>query len=276
MSHSYRYGKINILPTISRSNYKTHGHEPAGYEVPSTGPAVIRFARDRVWLIGILLLVACLDGAFSANDASAAVTIMQSCPAQIEGASVLDSRPPDCRAYEMVSPPNKNAALIEGIFTEAAESGDSVIYHSSNPIVDNAPGNPEEDTIMATRGQDGWVSRVLTTSHEFPTGATVPSEDLAYSADLESSLVQPASPYNPIENDKEPLLIRDDGENSYEALVTPENVQQSARRGIEEHGAYETEFEGASLSGRHIVFDSPEALTVSATSAGVSDKTKAL
>ena len=178
---------------------------------------------------------------------------------------------PDGREWELVSPASKNGARIEG-FTQAAENGTAVVYHSSNPIVNNPPGNPEEDPVISTRGSNGWSSQDLSAAHEVPSGASVSPEDFTFSSDLTSSIIQSRPGYS---EPRKPLYVRNDATDTYEALVTPENVQPAIRAGIEEHGPVGNQFEGASPNGAHVVFESTEAL-ISGAPTGIEAKGGAL
>lgn len=66
---------------------------------------------------------------------------------------------PECRAYEMVSPPFKNGAPIYG--TEpvlTAPSGESALYLSTGAFA-SAPAAPIVNDYVATRGSTGWLTR---------------------------------------------------------------------------------------------------------------------
>lgn len=93
---------------------------------------------------------------------------------------------PDCRAYEMVSPPGKdgNDALGEQGLVESAPPGDAVTYFTIAPLPgSSAPG--EFPTYLATRDA-GWVSQdLLPSSDPSNSNAFV----LSMSGDLSVALV---------------------------------------------------------------------------------------
>ncbi len=143
---------------------------------------------------------------------------------------------PDGRAWELVSPPDKDGAepealTREGGLIEASEAGDAITYVADGPMpADVQPeGNrsPEYSQILSTRGTDGWVSRDITTPNS--TGSGVESGEAPeyqfFSPNLAVALVQPAPgapgsggladpplspPAVPGESQQKTLYIRDD------------------------------------------------------------------
>ncbi len=76
---------------------------------------------------------------------------------------------PDCRAWEMVSPLNKNGADILGIdeassggVVQASENGGSITYVSVGSF-DDPQGAPLISQYLSTRGVDGWSTQNLMT-----------------------------------------------------------------------------------------------------------------
>jgi hypothetical protein len=119
----------------------------------------------------------------------------------------------DGRAWELVSPPDKDGAGIEAIAREgsliqAAANGDAITYVASGPVVAEPQGNrsPEPTQVLSTRSQAGWSSEDLITSHEKGEGieAGEPSEFRAFSADLALSALSP--PGGKVEPDEAPPL----------------------------------------------------------------------
>jgi hypothetical protein len=113
---------------------------------------------------------------------------------------------PDDRAYEMVSPPQKQGAKLDPIegtgLIKAAASGDALTYVSQTPIEADPQGFGGEDVQnLATRGNqsDGWSSRDLTIPHEQETGVpvSVQQEYSFFSEDLSSAAVQPLGQFTP-------------------------------------------------------------------------------
>ena len=77
---------------------------------------------------------------------------------------------PDDRAWEMITPPNKQGAPVEALTREgglilAAENGNSLAYVADGALGEEAQGNrsPEWQQILATRTADGWSSKDIQT-----------------------------------------------------------------------------------------------------------------
>jgi hypothetical protein len=107
---------------------------------------------------------------------------------------------PDGRAYEMVSPPNKQAGYIEPITLvggaiQASEDGNAFAYIVNGPVAEQVEGNrsPEPQQVLATRGAKAWSSQEIVPPHERPAGlrAGNPDEYLLFSSDLSLAVVQP-------------------------------------------------------------------------------------
>jgi hypothetical protein len=78
---------------------------------------------------------------------------------------------PDGRAWELVSPANKNGAEIDTYFVgyggdlQASENGDAVTYITSAPVGTGGHSNPIESQVLSRRGPDGWSAEDLNTPH---------------------------------------------------------------------------------------------------------------
>ena len=77
---------------------------------------------------------------------------------------------PDGRAWEMVSPAEKDGSGIEplrkeGGLIQASEDGDAITYVANGPIVPEPEGNraPYPTQALAQRGASGWSSQQITT-----------------------------------------------------------------------------------------------------------------
>ncbi len=70
---------------------------------------------------------------------------------------------PDCRAYELVSPPDKNGGEVltptEGL-TEAATDGDSLTFASTTAFAEPQAA-PLYNQYLSQRGPDGWSTRSI-------------------------------------------------------------------------------------------------------------------
>ncbi len=111
-----------------------------------------RWVALQAWLfmIGLVLAFAAPAGA---------------CPAETENVRQIEpfsSRLPDCRAYEQVSPTDKNTtdALGDAGLVESSPSGDSVSYFSLVPFP-GVEGATEFSTYLGTRTDESWKTQGL-------------------------------------------------------------------------------------------------------------------
>ena len=183
---------------------------------------------------------------------------------------------PDGRAWEMVSPPEKDGSGIEplrneGGLIQASEDGNSIAYIANGPIVPEAEGSraPYPTQAIATRGASGWSSEQIVTPRVKGEGF-IPGEAPEYryfSPDLSFALVQPdnQAPVEPFEQPplspeatEKTIYIRDDATRQYQPLVTAANDTANTQFGGK------LEFEGASPDLTHVVFGSGVPLTLGA------------
>jgi hypothetical protein len=173
---------------------------------------------------------------------------------------------PDGRAYELVSPPQKDGAEVLGIggggltvgggdATEASEDGAIVTYIASAPVGASPPGNLLSTQMFSTRGAGGWSSLDIATPHKHPIGASFPDgeEYVRFSPDLSHALLVPIS--NTLEPSLAPeihqevgqgaqIYLRNNATNQFQAVVTSEPLPQ-------------VKFEGATPDLSHVVFGGP-------------------
>ncbi|MDW5595246.1 hypothetical protein VSS74_12925 [Conexibacter stalactiti] len=98
-------------------------------------------------------MLACAAAAASASPAAA-----DACPNAAVREQQGVTHLPDCRAYEVVSPVDKNGAAIRQIVAARPE-GDGIAFWSTGAFA-GAPGNLAGN-YSAQRGADGWVTRAL-------------------------------------------------------------------------------------------------------------------
>ncbi len=118
-------------------------------------------------------------------------------PAPVSGGSVSLI---DNRQWELVSPPEKNAAqaLFEAASqgdTQAAEDGDAITYLTSEPLPGEASGESNmafNSQNLAVRGLDGWRSHGIATGDATTAGVTLGEgvEYRIFSSDLSLGLVE--------------------------------------------------------------------------------------
>jgi hypothetical protein len=177
----------------------------------------------------------------------------------------------DGRAYEMVSPPQKDGAQIiptreEGGLIEASEDGDAIAYLANAPIEPNPPANPSATQVFSKRTPTGWSSKDISTPGEAAIRVGTGLSYQAFSADLSTAIVEPhqdilsLAPEVPSELTT-PTSIEtysyDMQGGGYRPLVTTGNslpTQLSGERA-------KITFEGASKDAEHAVFSSELALT---------------
>jgi len=181
---------------------------------------------------------------------------------------------PDCRAYEMVSPVDKEGANIEPLaningfpagLDQAALDGDSITY-SAYKAFGNAISAPFTDQYLARRdATTGWQSEAISPKREGPSIMTYLSAQLdrqykAFSEDLcDGWIVQDANPTLAPEGiDGFPGLYRRDNcapeVGSYEALTTVEPPNLAPKKFI-------PEFQGASADGSVAIYGVNDNLT---------------
>ena len=170
-----------------------------------------------------------------------AIDPIEDCPNGALRAAGSGSFLPDCRAYEMVSPVDKNGAFIETAFNingfpaslnQAAVNGDSITYsaHKAFGKVDSAPYTNQ---YLARRSSTGWQSEGISPKREGPSlmmylSAALDRQYKAFSDDLCGGwVVQDAKPIlAPGGIDGYPGLYRRDNcgleAGAYEALTTLE------------------------------------------------------
>lgn len=183
---------------------------------------------------------------------------------------------PDCRAYEMVSPVDKNGGdivvqcniLCQPVrLDQAAASGGRMTF-SAYPAFAGAPGSSYANQYMATRTGEGWVTRSIGAPMEgVPTHPTISLDSpfKFFDDDLSSGLLlhfhQPLLAPQGIAGFTN-LYRRDDETDSYEALtrVPPPDVGA---------GEFHPELQGLSVDGSHVVFRAPGKLTENARGKGL-------
>jgi hypothetical protein len=150
---------------------------------------------------------------------------------------------PDGRVWELVSPANKNGALIEPIgegLLQASEDGGAIAYLSRAPIGADPMGNAQQAQILSVRGAQGWSSQDIATPHDAITGQTSGKgqEYRFFSADLSLELVAPfgETPLSSTATEKTIYLRENAGcaatpPRCYAPLVSPADVRPGAKFG---------------------------------------------
>jgi DNA-binding beta-propeller fold protein YncE len=193
---------------------------------------------------------------------------------------------PDGRAWEMVSPPNKQGAGLialgysQGSDIQAAVDGGGITYTANSPIEANPAGNRaiELTQIISTRHAPGdWESSDIATRHY--EGAMIPklggeAEYKLFSSDLSLGYVEPFgdTPLPPLPSSAEPTVYLRNAGGAYEALVTTANVAPGVKFGAIEQGGLSysrVSLESASPDLSHVVLYSQVPLLTGAPATGL-------
>ena len=187
----------------------------------------------------------------------------------------------DDRSWEMVSPPDKHGALIEPFEQpdqiQAAADGSAITYLTAGPSAGEDPqGGLLYSQVLSRRGSPGWSSQDLTLPMVLPENGeaateltTVSPEYHLFSPDLSLAAVEPQLTGTPLlspEATARTIYLRNDGNGSFQPLVTPADVSPAGTP-IEEpsfNGTpskfWEMHFLTATPDLAHVVFKTPLAL----------------
>ncbi len=184
----------------------------------------------------------------------------------------------DGRAWEMVSPPDKHGAAIEGLTSQggvvlAAESGNAITYVANGAITEEPQGNrsPEMQQVISTRGESGWSSEDIATPQTKAQGVDggYAPEYQFFTPDLSLALVEPwggtalsEPPLAPGATQKT-IYIRNDAAGTYLPLVTEANVPPGTHFGLK------LRFYGATPDLSHVLFRSTVGLTAGQSGPGL-------
>lgn len=193
--------------------------------------------------------------------------------------SVSSSALPDGRAWEMVSPPNKQGAALEstpaewGGLTQAAGDGNAVTYIANAPTEEQPQGNPslERVQIFSWRSASGWMAKDISTPHERVVGLPLGniSEYKVFSTDLSLGLVEPTggTPLSEEASEATPYLRHDASCESspttcYQPLVNPNDVPPGTKFGRGSESFFgNAGVEGATPDLSHVLLGSQVAMT---------------
>ena len=194
---------------------------------------------------------------------------------------------PDQRAWELVSPPQKNGGSVQGFGADrgggvfqAAANGEAVTYSSAASFSAAASGAPPASQYLSRRGGAGWSTGDITAPAvsgsygEHPDGVPYQlfSPDLARGLMLSGERCRGAGSDCPVANPPLPdteapagyqdYYLRDDEAGGFEALLTGADLGGLLSLPPED---FELSFAGASPDLRHVVLSTCAALTPEAT-----------
>jgi hypothetical protein len=186
---------------------------------------------------------------------------------------------PDERAWELVSPANKEGALIEppaasGEMGEvqAAAEGNAISYVTTQSVGEKPEGKTYLSQVLSSRGSSGWGSENITIPYRLPKEENgeelfeAQPEYRFFSSDLSLAVIEPKSAlFAPLPEAKErTLYLRDDANGTYVPLVNDNNVPPGTKyggRGGNEGAGGSLHFRGATPDLSHVLLESAEALT---------------
>ena len=191
---------------------------------------------------------------------------------------------PDGRAWEMVSPPDKNGSLIEpialggnGSALQAAADGGAITYVTDAPTESGPAGYDNFQQVLSKRGEGGaWETKDIAIPHTSSTSLSIGhgQEYRYFSEDLSQGVVQPFKGFDPLsgEASEQTAYLRDNATGAYTPLVTDKApyANDTAKPfqpfgGLTAGECYRIicgpEFVGASPDLSHVVLSSPVALT---------------
>jgi hypothetical protein len=213
-----------------------------------TGRFAMRSARSLTSLSCVLVAVlACANAPASAvGDANGAA-----CPNEQLRREDGSTRLPECRAYELVSPANKNGAAIAMSQPEmTAPSGESVQYGSTGVFAD-AQGSPLGNDYVASRGASGWTTRPIE-APQLNAGVILVAPTQGISEDLGETLVASLMPLAPgAVGGQNNIYLHDLVSGQYALVATTSHNDAFAEFGSTIYATYI----GSSADGSHTVFD---------------------
>lgn len=172
---------------------------------------------------------------------------------------------PDCRAYEIVSPLDKDDNNVANAGARAAISGEAVTYLSKGAFA-GAQSAMFANRYISRRGAEGWETQSLTPPyHAFTGNLSAPYDESVFTPDLSAGILksedtpltvgEPAGYVN--------LYVGDTASGSYEAVstVTPPSSEVEPYEGLPN----EPRFAGASTDLRSVAFQEYAALTPGAS-----------
>jgi hypothetical protein len=223
-----------------------------------------------------------MAGSLSVSSSASAA---EACPNEAAREAQHASFLPDCRAYELVSPPNKNGGdvMADSSRIRAAADGDAAEFPSLAGFGDVqgtsiASDYMSERSTSSTPGSNGWATHAITPRQDPLTllgafQALDPLYEGDFSADLSRGVYRAFSPLteSPDVANVENLYVRNDlrtpGAGSYQLLS---ECPACGSTPLEPRGILSPpRLDGASADFTHVIFDSRSALTAQATSGNV-------
>jgi hypothetical protein len=191
---------------------------------------------------------------------------------------------PDGRAWELVSPPDKNGALIgplnqqlnEDAILQSAADGSGITYPASEPVGDGAVGHVILAQILSKRGAAGWSSQDVSPRDALPPeGRSADGLGFieywhVFSSDLSVGLLEPSLASLPPESPEateRTLYLRKSTDGSFLPLERQANVTPGVK-----FGDSKMQFYTGTPDLSHVIFGTSVALTPEAVAPPPSDE----
>jgi hypothetical protein len=230
-----------------------------GLAPPGTKSHRGAFDTARRGLITAVAVIGGVAGLVYALTLGAGAAVADSCPnAQVR--TGYSAYLPDCRAYEQVSPVDKNGYDIRDTNAQPSLSGDSATYTSWGAFAGNLAASAP-DQYLAVRSSQGWSTTGIMPPMAPAASAGSISGFLGFSDDLSRMVDENGDP--PVDGavPNSANLYRRDADGSLH-LLTP---------GEPSAGFTTPAFAGASSDFSHVIFEQNEALTPGAPAGGVAN-----
>jgi hypothetical protein len=282
--------RAQINPDFADTTYRFQYGTTSAYETEAPAPAVDVGAGGG--LSGVQNVAVHLQNLLPSTTYHYRVVAVNSFGV-VEGSDVMfTTQPaggsfvlPDGRAWEMVSPVDKNNSLITGIdglpgaaganggVIQAEEEGNSIAFASQGAF-ENPAGAPVMVQYLATRGASNWSTVNITPPMRAETSPAVGNGGpyKAFSSNLSKSLFLNTAPHytpniNPPLSEEEPAgyqdyFLRDNHTGVFLPVIT------KASPPSESASEFEMEFQGASPDLSHVVISTQAALTSNAVNNG--------
>jgi WD40-like Beta Propeller Repeat len=142
--------------------------------------------RDKSRSILSALLISAVLGSLLALVAGACSAVAAVCPNEQLRVETNSLGLPECRAYELVSPPVKDfpvGAPISGDVAIAAAGGGKIVYNTSGPLPGSVSGTLE-DYYLSNRTATGWQTTPISPPSNPRAGATNLPTTIGFAGDL--------------------------------------------------------------------------------------------
>jgi len=215
-TYRFEYGRESCSVSACASVPLGDGQLPAGHVSVAVSEAVFGLDPGAVYHYRIVA-----ENSFGATEGPD-----RTFTTQVSG---LGFQLPDSRAWEMVTPSDKQGARLEGVNTgqiQAAADGNGITYITNGSFEADPEGTRmfESVSTLARRTVGGWHSKDITPPHEFAAGLAVGNggEYKLFNTDLSKALLDPRSVtlFSPEASERAPYLRENTEPATYTPLVT--------------------------------------------------------